>query len=59
MFKKVLDFFVSKKVYKDPLFQVAKIASDEALERTKLTRHQMKDNIEKIAKEILDKFKND
>ena len=52
MFKKITDFFVSKKVYKDPLFQVAKIASDEALEKTKLTRDQMKINIEEIANEI-------
>ena len=52
MFKKVLDYFVSKKVYKNPLFQVAKKASDEALERTKLTRKQMAINIDEIAKEI-------
>ena len=52
MFKKITDFFVSKKIYKDPLFQVAKKASDEALEKTKLTRKQMAINIDEIAKEI-------
>jgi hypothetical protein len=29
-----------KKIYNDPLFQVAKKASDDALEKTKLTRKQ-------------------
>ena len=52
MFKKITDFFVTKKIYNDPLFQVAKKASDDALEKTKLTRKQMAINIDEIAKEI-------
>jgi len=54
MFKKITDFFVSKKLFKDPLFQAAKIASDNALEETGLgkQRDKMKLNIEGISEEI-------
>ena len=54
MFKKITDFFVSKKLFKNPLFQVAKIASDNALKETGLgkQRDKMKINIEAISEEI-------
>ena len=54
MFKKITDFFVSKKMLKDPLFLQAKLASDEALKETGLDkfRDKMKLNIDEISKEI-------